>query len=69
VLDNDQSEADNPSMSESPEAIVKQFRKNAAKLDKEINTAAKARAFLIRAGIAEKDPSSPNGIRLVKQLR
>jgi hypothetical protein len=32
-------------------------------------TPAKARAFLIRAGIAEKCKSSPSGIRLVKQLR
>jgi hypothetical protein len=54
---------------QSTESIIKRFRAAASKHRKEINDPAKARAFLIRAGIAEKSPSSPNGVRLVKELR
>jgi hypothetical protein len=40
-----------------------------ARLRRETRDPAKARAFLIRAGIAEECKSAPNGIRLVKELR
>jgi hypothetical protein len=56
-------------MSDSTDEMIKRFRKIAAKLRKEHKDPAKAKAFLIRAGIIEKHASSPNGIRLVKQLR
>jgi hypothetical protein len=56
-------------VTESTENIIKRFRKAALKLRKEHKDPAKAKAFLIRAGIIENNASSPNGIRLVKQLR
>ncbi|HZK81042.1 MAG TPA: hypothetical protein VFC46_08250 [Humisphaera sp.] len=57
-------------MDESVETTAKRSLKALSKLRKKIgNDPAKARAFLIRAGIAEKDPSGRNKIRLVKQLR
>ena len=56
-------------MTKSVEQIVKDFNKGAAKLRKEHRDPAKARDFLIRAGIAEECKSAPNGIRLVKELR
>jgi hypothetical protein len=56
-------------MRQNTETIIKQYRKAASKLRKENKDPAKARAFLIRAGIAEKSPASPGGVRLVKELR
>lgn len=43
--------------------------KASAKLRKAHRDPKKARDFLIRAGIAEKDKSSPNCIRLAKPFR
>jgi hypothetical protein len=54
---------------ETTESIIKQFRKAARKLRAEHKDPAKARAFLIRAGIIENHKASPNGVRLVKELR
>ena len=56
-------------MSDSVENIVERHRRAALKVRKENKDPVKARAFLIRAGIAEKCPTAPNGIRLVKELR
>jgi hypothetical protein len=50
------------------EQIVKEFHK-AVEASRKNSTPAKARAFLIRAGIAVKSKSSPNGIRLAKRFR
>jgi hypothetical protein len=51
------------------EKVVKQFRVIAQKLRRENRDPAKARAFLLRAGIAEKDKSSRSGVRLAKRYR
>jgi hypothetical protein len=56
-------------MKQSTETIIERFRHATLKLRRQINNPAKARAFLIRAGIAEISPSSRNGVRLVKELR
>jgi hypothetical protein len=57
-------------MNESVETTVKRTLQALSRVRKKIGSdPAKARAFLIRAGIAEKDPSAKNKIRLVKQLR
>ena len=55
----------NPSV----EQVVRDFSRIAAKLRKEHRDPEKARAFLIRAGIAVKSKRSPNGIRLAKRFR
>jgi hypothetical protein len=56
-------------MTQSVEKVVKRFRVIAQKLRRENRDPAKARAFLLRAGIAEKHKSSRNGIRLAKRYR
>jgi hypothetical protein len=56
-------------VTQSIEQLVKRFRKAAAKARRENRDPAKARAFLLRAGIAEKSKTSPNGIRLAKRFR
>jgi hypothetical protein len=56
-------------MTQSVEQIVKQHLRAARKLRRQNRDPAKARAFLLRAGIAEKSKSSPNGIRLAKRFR
>jgi hypothetical protein len=56
-------------MLQSVEQIVRQSRKAAKKVRKANRNPAKAREFLIRAGIAERSKSSPNGIRLAKRFR
>lgn len=56
-------------MMPSVEQIVRDHMKASAKLRKEHRDPKKAREFLIRAGIIEKHKSSPNGVRLVKELR
>jgi len=61
--------ADNVIMIPSVEETVKEFRELARQLRRENNTPAKARAFLLRAGILEKHKSSPNGVRLAKRFR
>ena len=54
---------------QSTEQTVRQFRKAAAKVRRENRDPAKAREFLLRAGIIEKHKGSPNGVRLAKRFR
>jgi hypothetical protein len=68
-LDNHQSGSIIGAMTQSVEQVVKDFRRIAQKLRKEHRDPAKARAFLLRAGIAEKHKSSPGGIQLAKRFR
>jgi hypothetical protein len=56
-------------MTQSVEEIIKGHRRAALKLRRENRDPAKARAFLLRAGIAEKSKSSSNGIRLARRYR
>jgi hypothetical protein len=56
-------------MTQSVETVVKQFRRIAEKLQREHRDPAKARAFLLRAGIAERHKSSPGGVRLARRYR
>jgi hypothetical protein len=50
--------------------MVAEFKKAALKMRREhAKDPKKARDFLIRAGIAEKDPRRPGKLRLVKDLR
>jgi hypothetical protein len=55
-------------VTQSVETVVREFRKIAAASRKN-SSPAKAKAFLLRAGIAEKSKSSPSGIRLAKRFR
>ena len=61
--------ADNPRMAPSVEQIVKRHLQAARRVRLENRDPAKARAFLLRAGIIEKSKSSPNGVRLAKRFR
>jgi hypothetical protein len=56
-------------VTQSVEQVVERFFKAAAKLRREHRDPEKARAFLIRAGIAVKSKNSPSGIRLAKRFR
>lgn len=56
-------------MTESVEQIVLEYKKTSRKFRRDMRDPAKARAFLLRAGIAEKSSSSPNGVRLAKRFR
>jgi hypothetical protein len=56
-------------VTQSVEQIVKRYREASAKVRRENRDPAKAKAFLLRAGIAEKSKSSPTGIRLAKRFR
>ena len=58
-----------PKVTQSVEQVVKQYRKASRKLRREIRDPAKARAFLLRAGIIERHKSSPGGFRLAKRFR
>jgi hypothetical protein len=51
------------------EQVIKQHQKAARKIRNENRDPAKARAFLLRAGIAEKSNASPSGVRLAKRFR
>jgi|HubBroStandDraft_1064217.scaffolds.fasta_scaffold62583_2 hypothetical protein len=68
-LDGDRQIADNADVVESVETMLKHMRQASRRLGKKLNTPAKARAFLISAGIAVKSKSSPNGVRLAKRFR
>jgi hypothetical protein len=59
---------DNADMLPSVDKVVADFKK-ASRRRRKNNTPAKARAFLIAAGIAEEHKGSPNGIRLAKPFR
>jgi hypothetical protein len=51
------------------EQVVRRYRTASAAVRKKYNTPAKAREFLIKAGILEKHPSSKNGVRRAKPYR
>jgi hypothetical protein len=51
------------------EQIVKGHRAASLKVRRANRDPVKARAFLLRAGIAEKSASSPAGVRLAKRFR
>lgn len=55
-------------MTQSVEQVVLKFRKAVA-ASRKGSSPAKAKAFLVRAGIAEKSKSSRSGVRLAKQFR
>jgi hypothetical protein len=61
--------ADNPDMVLSVEKLVKDFERASQRVRRENRTPAKARQFLLRAGILEKHKASPNGVRLAKRFR
>lgn len=56
-------------MVQSVEQIVREHRKASAAVRRKYNTPAKARAFLLKAGILERHRKSPNGVRLAKPYR
>jgi hypothetical protein len=56
-------------MVQSVEEIVREYLQAARKMRRENRDPAKAKAFLLRAGIAERHKASPNGIRLAKRYR
>ena len=56
-------------MTQSVEQIVRQHRKASEKVLRNNNTPAKARAFLVKAGILVRDRKSANGVRLAKRFR
>lgn len=56
-------------MAQSVEQLVREYREASAAARKKYNTPAKARQFLIRAGILEKHAGSKNGVRLAKPYR
>ena len=60
---------DNSAMQPTVEQVVAQYRELSDKQRRKYRTATAARDFLIRAGIAERSSSSPNGIRLAKRFR
>jgi hypothetical protein len=51
------------------EQVVRNYRKASASVREKYNTPAKAREFLVRAGILAKHKSSPGGVRLAKPYR
>jgi hypothetical protein len=51
------------------EQVVRDSKSALRKVVRENNTPAKARAFLIKAGILEKHRKSPYGVRLAKRFR
>jgi hypothetical protein len=61
--------ADNSRMAQTVEEIVRDYDRASKLLLREKNTPAKARAFLLKAGILEKSARSPNGVRLAKRYR
>jgi hypothetical protein len=56
-------------VTQSVEQVVRQYNKASRKVLRQTNTPAKARAFLLKAGILEKHSKSPNGVRLAKRFR
>ena len=56
-------------MAQTVEEIVRDYDRASKLLLREKNTPAKARAFLLKAGILEKSARSPNGVRLAKRYR
>lgn len=56
-------------MTQSVEQIVRNHLKASAAVRRKYNTPAKARQFLLKAGILEKHARSKNGVRLAKPYR
>ena len=56
-------------MTQSVEQVVRSYRAASAAVRRKYNTPAKAREFLVKAGILEKSSSSKNGVRLAKPYR
>jgi len=56
-------------MGQSVEQLVRGYRRASAAVRRKYNTPAKARAFLIKAGILERHAGSKNGVRLAKPYR
>lgn len=62
--------ADNRGMGDAVDRMVAEFKKAALKMRREhAKDPKKGRDFLIRANIAEEDPTRPGKLRLVKDLR
>jgi len=56
-------------MTQPVEQLVRNYRKASAAVRKKYNTPAKARQFLVKAGILEKHKSSKGGVRLARPYR
>jgi hypothetical protein len=56
-------------MQQSVEQIVRNYRAASAAVRRKYNTPAKAREFLVKAGILEKHAASRNGVRPAKPYR
>lgn len=56
-------------MGQTVEQVVREYRKASKMVLGKIKTPAKARAFLLKAGIIEKHSKSSHGVRLAKQFR
>lgn len=56
-------------MTQSVEQVVRKYRKTSVRVLRENSTPAKARAFLLKAGILVKHSKSAHGVRLAKQFR
>jgi hypothetical protein len=56
-------------MSQTVEQVVRDYDKASKMVLRENKTPAKARAFLLKAGILEKDSKSSKGVRLAKRFR
>ena len=56
-------------MVQSVERIIRQHRQASRKVLRDHNTPAKARAFLVKAGILVRDRKSATGVRLAKRFR
>ena len=56
-------------MTQSVEQIVRKFQTVSGKVLRTHKSPAKARAFLLKAGILEKHRQSASGVRLAKRFR
>ena len=56
-------------MTQTVEQIVRKFKTDSKTLLRENKSPAKARSFLLQAGILEKHRKSPGGVRLAKKFR
>lgn len=56
-------------VTQTSEQLVRNYRKASAVVRRKYNTPAKARLFLMKAGILERHAASKNGVRLAKPYR
>ena len=56
-------------MTQSVEQVVRKYQKASVRILRENSTPAKARAFLLKAGILVKHSKSAHGVRLAKRFR